>query len=400
MWQVLQQRHKEKDKDGNPQAYHLMMMGGDQVYADSIWEAVPPLKTWFDLSIKKRVQAPFTAEMRKLVEQFYFDLYCDRWSQGAAATVMSQIPSLMMWDDHDIFDGWGSYPPEQQASPVFQGIWKQARDHFRLFQLQAKDDADLGEAMLLGKRSFTYAHRIGDLAIVALDMRSERSQDHVMSLETWDRIQEWMYTELPEMRDEGKVIIRNRCQHLLVMSSIPVVYVNSNMLEATFGWIPGQQDLEDDFKDQWISRTHQGERLRLIHRLLKFSKDTGCRSTIVSGDVHVAGVGYIQSERDSALHDEANVVNQLISSAMVHPPPQGMIVAMMERVLGGQVEEVDRGITAHMSKFPGSAQRFIGARNWLSLEFDDKSRIWAHWFAEGQEKPYTKVIHPVGALTS
>lgn len=394
MWQVLHREHKIKP-------YHLMMMGGDQVYADSIWEAVPALKTWFDLPIKKRVQAPFPAETRKLVEKFYFDLYCERWSQATVAAVMSQVPSLMMWDDHDIFDGWGSYPPEQQACPVFQGIWKEARDHFRLFQLQAKDDSDLGEGTpLLGKLGFTYAQRINDVAIVALDMRSERTQEQVMSLETWNRIQEWMYAELPAGKDAGGVVTRGRCQHLLVMSSIPVVYVNSNMLEAAFGWLPGQQDLEDDFKDQWLSRTHQEERLRLIHRLLKFSKETGCRVTIVSGDVHVAGIGYIQSERDGAQHDEANVVNQLISSAMVHPPPPGMIVSMMERVMGDKVEEIDRGITARMSKFPGSPQRFLGARNWLSLTFDEKSRIWGEWYVEGQEKPYTKVVHPVGALTS
>lgn len=393
MWQVLQAQHKIKP-------YHLMMMGGDQVYADSMWEVVAPLKAWFDLSIKKRVQASFSAEMRKLVEQFYFNLYCDRWSQPEVAAVMSQVPSLMMWDDHDIFDGWGSYPPEQQAAPVFQGIWKEARDHFRLFQLQAKDDADLGEGALLSRLGFTYAHRIGDIAIIALDMRSERTQDQVMSLETWNRIQEWMYSELPAITDAGGATARTRCQHLLVMSSIPVVYVNSNMIESAFGFFPGQQDLEDDFKDQWLSRTHHEERLRLIHRLLKFSKDSGCRVTIVSGDVHVAGLGYIQSERDSNQFDEANVVNQLISSAMVHPPPAGLIVTMMEKVLGDKVEEVDRGITARLSKFPGSAQRFLAGRNWLSITFDEKSRIWGEWWVEGQEKPYTKVIHPVGALTS
>jgi hypothetical protein len=26
----------------------------------------------------------------------------------------------MSWDDHDIFDGWGSYPEELQESAVFQ----------------------------------------------------------------------------------------------------------------------------------------------------------------------------------------------------------------------------------------------------------------------------------------
>jgi hypothetical protein len=32
-----------------------------------------------------------------------------------------------------------------------------------------------------------------------------------------------------------------------------------------FGFLPGQQDLEDDFKDQWRTRTHKEERPRLVH---------------------------------------------------------------------------------------------------------------------------------------
>ena len=59
----------------------------------------------------------------------------------------------------------------------------------------------------------------------------------------------------------------------------------------------------------------------------------------------------------------------------------------------------DRGITATMEKFPGTQKRFLGGRNWLSLEPDAPDglgRIWANWFAEGsQTEPYTKVIHPV-----
>jgi hypothetical protein len=27
---------------------------------------------------------------------------------------------LMVWDDHDIFDGWGSYPSYLQSSAIFQ----------------------------------------------------------------------------------------------------------------------------------------------------------------------------------------------------------------------------------------------------------------------------------------
>ena len=50
----------------------------------------------------------------------------------------------MMWDDHDVFDGWGSWPPARQNCPVFRGVAAAARDAFALFQLAAQPD-DLPE---------------------------------------------------------------------------------------------------------------------------------------------------------------------------------------------------------------------------------------------------------------
>ncbi len=65
-----------------------------------------------------------------------------------------------------------------------------------------------------------------------------------------------------------------------------------------FGFLPGQQELEDDLRDHWTSPPHLQERLRSVHRLLKFSAETECRVTILSGDVHVAAVGVIESDRN------------------------------------------------------------------------------------------------------
>lgn len=31
------------------------------------------------------------------------------------------VMQMNLWDDHDIWDGWGSYPPYLQNCPVFQG---------------------------------------------------------------------------------------------------------------------------------------------------------------------------------------------------------------------------------------------------------------------------------------
>jgi hypothetical protein len=77
-----------------------------------------------------------------------------------------------------------------------------------------------------------------------------------------------------------------------------------------------------------------------------------------------------------------------------------MVVYAMEKVMGDVVEEVDRGITARTMKFPFSNQRFVPARNWLSLDLDEQHRIWAKWYVEGEEEPYTKVIHPIGTPAS
>lgn len=63
-WEVLRQ------KQAAAKPFHLLLMGGDQVYADEMFVTIAPLRAWFDKSIKKRIQAPFTAEMERLTERF------------------------------------------------------------------------------------------------------------------------------------------------------------------------------------------------------------------------------------------------------------------------------------------------------------------------------------------
>jgi hypothetical protein len=264
-----------------------------------------------------------------------------------------------------------------------------------LFQLQAGPEGDRGELTKLGTAGFSYAHRLGDLALVVLDLRSERTQNQVISHETWQDLQNWLETELKAKQLPGQAQ-RPHCKQLLVLSGIPIVNADLTLLETALDFRPGQQPMEDDLKDQWLSRGHQQERLRFIHRLLRFSQESNCRVTIVSGDAHVAFTGYIQSERDPVACTKANVINQLTSSAMVNIPPPALVTYMMEKLLAGKIEEIDRGITARLVKFPGTTRRILAARNWLSLTLDEQPRIWAEWYVEGQEKPYTKVIHPVG----
>jgi hypothetical protein len=360
------------------QHYHLLLLGGDQVYSDTMWIEVPGLKAWCNLPWTERRSAAF-AGMEADMRTFYFQLYIELWSRREPAAMFASIPTIMMWDDHDIFDGWGSYPPEQTACDVYQGIFRAARDAFRTFQLGVAPD-EKRPGTLPDQAHLSFAFRVGPAAILALDMRSERTLDQVMSLEAWNAVRDW-FRRL------------DSCKHLLVLSSIPVVHPNLSALEKLLGKYPGQQEMEDDLRDHWNSRTHREERVRLVHRLFDFSAERGCRVTLLSGDVHVGALGVLQTDRSDA-PPNARVINQLTSSGIVHPATPGMQLKVLEQI-AGHVETLDRGITAQMLNFPGTDSPYIGARNWLSLEPDDQLRIWANWYVEGESHPYTKVVHPV-----
>lgn len=353
-------------------AFHLLLMGGDQVYADSLWEVVPVIKAWVERPVKQRIAAAFTATMQAKVERFYFDLYCSRWSQPEVREMLASIPTVMMWDDHDIFDGWGSYEPAMQNCEVYKGIYREARKHFCLFQTRTDPRPEPPP------QAFNVFHQFAGIGLAALDMRTDRSQEAVMGPQTWSDLIDW----LDNLKD---------CRHLLVMSGIPVVYPDFALIESVLGILPGQQELEDDLRDHWRSRSHRMERLRLIHRLLDWSASKQGRVTILSGDVHVGAVGVIESTRKGGGGHET-VITQLVSSAIVHPPPPGVAMFFLKRI-GDEVEQVDRGITAQMTEFPATKERFLAARNWLSLTPDDKGHLWADWHVEGIPVPYTKVIH-------
>lgn len=389
LWSRMQRLHTGIDtvKSRRFGPWHLLLMGGDQVYTDSMWAEVPELKAWAALDWQQRTKRAFSQTMRGQVERFFEQLYLNRWAQPEIANMLASVPSVMMWDDHDIMDGWGSYNYEQHHCPVYQGIFAVAKTYFKLFQQQGLN----APSTLPLQPAFNQAYGFGDIGLLVLDMRSERQPhtpvtgekaympDQVMSEASWNAVYKWLENQ--------------QFQHLLVMSSIPVVHPSFGLLEKFLGFLPGQQELEDDLRDHWTSPPNLQERLRLVHRLLRFSADKKCRVTLLSGDVHVAAVGVIETDRND-VPPNARVINQLTSSGIVHPAPPAIARYFLEQACKS-VETIDRGITAAMYEFPATTRRLIGARNFLTLEPDDKGRLWANWWVENEADPTTKTIHPV-----
>ncbi|SCK21503.1 alkaline phosphatase D family protein [Vogesella sp. LIG4] len=380
-------RHLAGLHAANP--YHLLLLGGDQVYSDAMWKQVSSLAGWLEQPAQKRFDLAFTRDMARQLDSYFCRMYLERWSRPEIATVLAGVPSVMMWDDHDIMDGWGSYPRQQHYSAVYQGIYAVARRYFRLLQLQCAADEAHPAALAAGEGCHLAFGQLGGMALLVPDLRSERQPagdagqpEQIISAQGWQAIYGWL-----DGRQQGGD------KHLLLMSSIPVAYLDLGSIERMLNTLPGQQELEDDLRDHWSSEPHLQERKRLIHRLFDHAAAKGCRITILSGDVHVGALSVLESTRQPGAARGQSIINQLVSTGIVHPAPPAIARFVLEQ-LAGKVEQVDQGITASMLPIASRSRYLIGARNWLAVEPDADKRLWCNWHVEGMATPLTKVVHP------
>jgi hypothetical protein len=66
MWQHLNERHTAAP-------FHLMLQGGDQIYADSLWRRIPTLAAWTQKSRRGKCEAPLPPELAAEVRSHHFD---------------------------------------------------------------------------------------------------------------------------------------------------------------------------------------------------------------------------------------------------------------------------------------------------------------------------------------
>ena len=345
----------------------LLIMGGDQLYADEIWESslTPTIVKWSELSRSKRISCTDVTEIPNELNRFYETLYVKRWSNPEMAHMMASVPTVMMWDDHDIFDGWGSYKPDLQGCNIYKEIFQVARRYFDLFQLRSRHN----NALLNAPAHGSFGLRFHDYLILGLDNRSERTRNQVMSSSHWNDVKRWLQSQ-------------SSCGgNLLVLSAIPVAYRSFASVEAVFAATSWEEELEDDILDHWSAREHQGERMRLIMNLMDFVCQNDCRTIILSGDVHVGALGLIKDTRNDL------EIHQVISSGIVHPPPSALEWLGLRALTSDDKERIGNGqITTEMI-CPFGSDKYIRARNYAVLEEGTDNKVWVNWICEGDMKP-------------
>lgn len=363
LWQKMADEHRF-----NP--FSILIMGGDQIYADAIWSVVPSLKAWNDLGRDTKINRTATKTMQAQIDRFYSELYLERWNKPEVAHMLASIPSVMMWDDHDIFDGWGSYPMDIQQCPVYQAIFNGAKAYFELLQLRGLHNTSLLSQGQAAPKHYSFGFSFRHYHLLALDNRSERTLTQVMSPSHWQQISDYL-----AICNQGD---------LLILSAVPVVYRDFSFAEKALDATPWEEELTDDLKDHWRAKEHEGERLKLIMRLLDNAKQRQGKTVILSGDVHVGCLGVI---RDTSSQIPLSI-HQVVSSGIVHPAPSYIQWLGVLAVTNDDIEylEETRSLVAEILK-PHGSNKYIRVRNFVTLQEGNDKKLWINWLCESKDKP-------------
>lgn len=285
LWAVLRDRYV------NTEDVQMILHVGDQIYGDNAFD-----QAMLDLRGKRRGSPALEA---RIIEH-YRELYRLTWQFPETADVLATVPNLMIWDDHDIRDDWGSRDADKNPQSPEYYVGTLARRAFREYQRQLWDDRATEPPTSGFEHHF---HAWGRIGVLFVDQRGGRSFQTDLARP---------YLGTPQWEDIVQAVesgILSQCDALVVATSVPLAYMGSGV---TAGGVP----LVDDLLDHWALPAHQKEQVEFI-RLLRRWKEAGENRDllIVGGDVHLGGYTDIK-------HNEKVIFRQLISSPITNKPPR------------------------------------------------------------------------------
>ncbi|KAL9109289.1 MAG: hypothetical protein Q9227_006044 [Pyrenula ochraceoflavens] len=369
MWKDIMQKHAESG------GFHAQLGLGGQIYADRLWKEVPSLKQWLATSGKEaRKNAVWTTAHEEDISHAYFHYYTSHFDQPHLREAFAQIPYILTLDDHDIFDGFGSYPDYMQFSNMFKNIGRIGIEMYLLFQHHTTLEIlrDISSDMDLFTITGTGWHFVKFLgpavAVVGPDCRSERNPHQVMAGPTYQGI-------FPKI-----AMLPSSVQHCLLMIPVPVIYPRLEAAESIAHTVAtgkkavtgaynlmgkvtssvagvvgakgavgsgfdsvkravgksglmggilspfGDIDVLDELRDQWTHDSKDLERTYLIRTLQGIAHQRSIRMSFVSGSVNCCGAGLVHDPSHPSDH---KTMYQLISSAVVNTPPPSYVLKLL-----------------------------------------------------------------------
>ena len=219
-WNLLAQRVHRGD-------LRFLVLLGDQVYMDEV-EDLWHLPLDLDRHERRRRMA---------------DVYHRFWSRTPVAEILANVPTYMMWDDHEIRNGWGSDPGDsptlarryRHGRPIsarYEAFFEDARQvywHFQHIRNPVTPGIDGAAFLKPGtRRAVPFAFMCGAATLLVLDNRGAR--------DVWSR-------RLPVLGAEQWTVLRDllkgldsRTDSLVVVVPLPVVSMpNRGIVQVMFG---------------------------------------------------------------------------------------------------------------------------------------------------------------------
>lgn len=323
---------------------HFIVMMGDQVYVD---EDKPNV---FDDHFHS---AP-GARRKALVEKYVLT-----WGREVVRDVMANVPTYMVWDDHDIRDGWGSvasdsptllarYPRGKEIFQKHNAFFEDCRDAYWHFQAchnplfiagETPPNVVEGPPLPGERRAMPFAFRCGRLVVLVLDSRGARDvfrkEFPILGEAQWHYVADVVAsldqdvealaivtpTPIASMDPEGQVqkLFVDRTDDVVMFrrgnpegvlelksggaSELPLTIANAHLSRLT--GVPlnlGTYKLSqlDEARDQWSHKFSRGEQLALLRQsaaaVLTNALPGAPRGLIfLSGDIHVGCIFDIRS---------------------------------------------------------------------------------------------------------
>ncbi|WP_375772182.1 alkaline phosphatase family protein [Archangium gephyra] len=357
----------------------LLIHCGDQIYADDIWR-------WHE-------KHDSSVSLDELISE-YRDEYVRLWGDNPDIRgVLASCPSVMMWDDHDIYDGYGSN--DDDDLPSSRRYLQAAAQAFRDFQ--AVNNPPLDPAYLKHRDgtqvpaddSFFSCFRSHGIGFLLLDGRSNRNYHRSSVLgANQHRV---LDTVLDDWRKDETL------RWVYVVVGVPVVHAEvaaALALSEATGDIAG---VKDDLRDNWVSPNNLAECGQLLTRLFDFMvQRPKVEVTILAGDAHVGAVARIWS----AIHQLPNgrgapEFYQVTSSGIAHPAPSGIKAVVIKQGAKRVRHSLMNGeqIQGALMPIPGNpGTRILWQRNFALLklgpgdgtQWDPDQKLRVEFHAEGK----------------
>jgi hypothetical protein len=300
--------------------------------------------------------------------------YVQTWAQPDVAAVLASCPSLMMWDDHEIYDGYGSN--DNDVLPEAVARYRAAEQAFREFQ----DPLNPPDRLAPG---LGWIAKYGDLAILAVDGRSQRR---------WGTNTVLGKAQLDDLELKLNDLAQLNLKQLLVVVGTPVVYVPLIAAEKLAGFVVPSG--LDDIRDGWTASHNRTECRRFLMSLMNFagaSRDT--QVTIVAGDVHVGTLAQIDTS--IGFGPGPNRVQpriyQVTASGIARPAPTGAEAFMISLITSGGAQALfNDDIQGALLKIHGSDHDFcVSHRNFAVIDpsdghgnWDSHGNLWVRFHVE------------------